>query len=190
MEFDERLIEFIKSVEGEELKAYKDPAGVLTIGFGHTNATGTFDFDENTVITKEQAEEILIKDLQEANKIVNNLIKNRDLKLNQQQLDLAVAIYFHRPWSLKDGGLEQIATGNIDLVNMDQQEKIKKRAKGASYEQGLLNRVQKEIDFINEFDDPTDESGDVKQPVENVGVGDAALNYYKLLAQITKRARG
>ena len=26
--------------------------------------------------------------------------------------------------------------------------------------------------------------------MENVGVGDAALNYYKLLAQITKRARG
>ena len=49
---------------------------------------------------------------------------------------------------------------------------------------------EKKLDFINEFDDPTDESGDVKQPVENVGVGDAALNYYKLLAQITKRARG
>ena len=190
MELTEELIAEIEKLEGFETKAYEDVNGTLTIGFGHTNATGTFDFDEDTVITKEQAEEILIKDLQEANKIVNNLIKNRDLKLNQQQLDLAVAIYFHRPWSLKDGGLEQIATGNIDLVNMDQQEKIKKRAKGASYEQGLLNRVQKEIDFINEFDDPTDESGDVKQPVENVGVGDAALNYYKLLAQITKRARG
>lgn len=53
-------VELIKSFEGCELKAYKDIVGVLTIGYGHTGS----DVRLGQVITKEQAEEILKKDLE------------------------------------------------------------------------------------------------------------------------------
>tara|TARA_R100000742_G_C4278540_1_gene101513 strand:- start:663 stop:1346 length:684 start_codon:yes stop_codon:yes gene_type:complete len=225
MKYDDRIIELLKELEGKKLKAYKDSNGVLTIGYGHTDATGTFDFDKGTEITEEEAEEILRKDLDAANKIVLQMMENADIELNQQQFDYAVAVYFHRPWALRDGGLQQIATGNIDLVNMDQQEKIQKRADEEEYEaRPILNRLQKEVEYVNEFDDPYEDGGNItpesggyitlyrgdngeatqveasvadiivknthytyEAPVENVGVGGPALNYYKMLQELTRR---
>lgn len=51
-------LELIKSFEGLRLKAYKCPAGVWTIGYGHTKGV-----KEGDVITEEEAEEMLKRDL-------------------------------------------------------------------------------------------------------------------------------
>lgn len=51
-------IELIKSFEGLRLKAYKCPAGVWTIGYGHTKGV-----KEGDVITEEEAEDMLKKDV-------------------------------------------------------------------------------------------------------------------------------
>ena len=48
----------IKSFEGLRLKAYKCPAGIMTIGYGHTG-----DVKKEHVITEHQAEAILSLDL-------------------------------------------------------------------------------------------------------------------------------
>ncbi|AHA27972.1 lysozyme [Candidatus Liberibacter americanus] len=56
-----QLIELIKRFEGLRLKAYKCSASVWTIGYGHTGSNVT----EGLEITQEQAEEILLKDIQE-----------------------------------------------------------------------------------------------------------------------------
>lgn len=169
MEYNESVIELIKRLEGYEPNAYSDMNGVLTIGYGHTNATGVNPFDKNDSLNEEEAEKVLVDDLNEANKIVNNMIKNRNLKLTQEQHNLAVAVYFHRPWALTDGGLENIASGNIDLFNMDQKEKIIERAEKEGYDpKGILNRLQQEVEFANEFDDPTEFGGnatDEKEPI-------------------------
>lgn len=52
-------LSLIKSFEGCELRAYKCPAGVLTIGFGHTGP----DVTSGLVITAHRAEELLQGDL-------------------------------------------------------------------------------------------------------------------------------
>ncbi|RHV80456.1 lysozyme [Clostridium sp. OF10-22XD] len=52
-------INLIKKYEGCVLTAYRCPAGVLTIGYGHT---GT-DVKEDMIITKAQAEKLLKADL-------------------------------------------------------------------------------------------------------------------------------
>ena len=52
-----------ESFEGFRHHAYRDGVGVLTIGFGHTNAAGGFQFNAGTVITRAQADEILAHDL-------------------------------------------------------------------------------------------------------------------------------
>lgn len=51
-------LELIKSFEGLRLKAYKCPAGVWTIGYGHTKGV-----KEGDVITEEEAEDMLKKDV-------------------------------------------------------------------------------------------------------------------------------
>lgn len=58
MKINARGLEIIKYFEGCRLSAYKCPAGVLTIGYGHTRGVKQGD-----KITQEQAEEYLKEDL-------------------------------------------------------------------------------------------------------------------------------
>jgi lysozyme len=51
--------EFVAQFEGLSLKAYRCPAGVLTIGYGHTGA----DVYEGQSITKDEALHLLADDL-------------------------------------------------------------------------------------------------------------------------------
>ncbi len=60
--------QIIELFEGMKLKAYKCPAGVWTIGVGHTG-----DVKEGMVITKHQAEEIFTYDLQTFEEAVAHL---------------------------------------------------------------------------------------------------------------------
>ena len=52
-------LSIIKESEGLSLKAYKCPAGILTIGYGHTGK----DVKKGMVITEEKAIELLKKDI-------------------------------------------------------------------------------------------------------------------------------
>ena len=54
----EKGLNLIKKFEGCRLKAYRCPAGVLTIGYGHTKGVKA-----GQVITQAQAEELLRKDI-------------------------------------------------------------------------------------------------------------------------------
>lgn len=60
----------IKQFEGLELKAYICPAGVWTIGYGHTRGV-----KPGQVITKEEAENLLRKDLERYQMELSNLVK-------------------------------------------------------------------------------------------------------------------
>mgnify|MGYP000844269618 CR=1 FL=1 len=56
---DKEIIDFIKKYEGLSLKAYKCPAGVWTIGYGHTE--GVKEGDE---ISLDRAEELIVQDVE------------------------------------------------------------------------------------------------------------------------------
>ena len=56
-------IDLLKRFEGLRLDAYRDIAGVLTIGYGHTAGFRDGRFDENSVITPEVAQDLLEADL-------------------------------------------------------------------------------------------------------------------------------
>ena len=58
MHTSEKGLNLIKKYEGLRLKAYKCPAGKLTIGYGHTNNVRPDD-----VITEAQALELLLRDV-------------------------------------------------------------------------------------------------------------------------------
>ena len=58
MKINEKGLDIIKYFEGCRLHAYKCPAGVTTIGYGHTRGVKIGD-----IITQEQAEQYLKEDL-------------------------------------------------------------------------------------------------------------------------------
>lgn len=60
------VADLIKSFEGCKLTAYRDIAGVLTIGYGHTGK----DVHEGLVWTQAQADEALTNDLLHANTLL------------------------------------------------------------------------------------------------------------------------
>ena len=81
------LDNLLKKFEGCRLKAYRCPAGILTIGYGHTSAAGEPLVKDGMTITQEQAEEILKTDLGRYEKPVSDLVK---VDLEQNQFDVLV----------------------------------------------------------------------------------------------------
>lgn len=86
MKTSSKGIEFIKRHEGFRARAYKCPADVWTIGYGHTRGVNNGD-----VITKEQGERFLIQDVQTAEREVNS----HGLIINQNQFDALVSFVFN-----------------------------------------------------------------------------------------------
>ena len=63
MKTNRASIDLIKSFEGLRLHAYKCPAGIWTVGYGHTSAAGPPKVEAGMKITADEAGEILIADL-------------------------------------------------------------------------------------------------------------------------------
>ena len=81
-------VSLIKSFEGCRLKAYKCPAGVWTIGYGHTAGV-----KEGDTITQEQADEYLRNDLAKYEKAVLNY--DGIYNFNQNQFDALVSFTYN-----------------------------------------------------------------------------------------------
>jgi len=87
MEASEVLIEKLKEFEGFRRDAYRDAAGVLTIGYGHTGR----DVREGDRITTYGAEQLLLIDLKEHEAAVRQLHVAR----SQGQFDALVSFSFN-----------------------------------------------------------------------------------------------
>lgn len=92
----------LETWEGSERKAYRDVAGLLTIGVGHLltqdelhsgkiyiNGEG---IDYRRGLTKEQITDLLAQDLKRFEKVVNENVK---VPLNQNQFDTLVSFSFN-----------------------------------------------------------------------------------------------
>ena len=81
-------LDLIKSFEGLSLKSYICPAGVYTIGFGHTGVEVT----PNQIISLEEADNLLRKDVNRFETGINSLVT---VDLNQSQFDSLVSLSFN-----------------------------------------------------------------------------------------------
>lgn len=88
MRVSQKGIDLIKKFEGLRLLAYVCPAGVLTIGYGHTGA----DVKPGMRITEEEAEKLLWKDTESAQQTVSSFVS---VKLNQNEYDALVSFTFN-----------------------------------------------------------------------------------------------
>jgi GH24 family phage-related lysozyme (muramidase) len=64
----------LQRFEGCRLKAYRCPAGILTIGYGHTSAAGDPQVFEGMSISQDRAEQILARDLAKFERAVENCV--------------------------------------------------------------------------------------------------------------------
>lgn len=85
-------IDLIKEFEGCRLKAYRCPAGIWTIGYGHTTAAGPPAVLPGMVITQDRAEEILRTDLGQFERAIGRYVK---VDLTQHQFDALVSFAYN-----------------------------------------------------------------------------------------------
>ena len=87
MNINNEGLELIKSFEGCRLVAYKCPAGVWTIGYGHT--AGVY---EGQVISQAQADNMLKSDMKKYEKYVTDNVK---ISLNENQFSALVSFCYN-----------------------------------------------------------------------------------------------
>jgi lysozyme len=82
----------IAEFEGCKLTAYKCPAGIWTIGIGHTTAAGKPVVKSGMRITQAEADEILARDLVRFEDAVGRLVR---VPVTQNQFDALVSFAFN-----------------------------------------------------------------------------------------------
>ena len=91
MKASEKCYNLIMSFEGCAIKAYQCSGGRWTIGYGHTTSV-----HPDQVITKEQARQLLMQDVNLYESYVNeNIVKKIDYELTQGQFDALVSFSYN-----------------------------------------------------------------------------------------------
>lgn len=92
MKPSEKFTELMINFEGEILKGYLDPAGLLTVGIGHLVDVKTEPYRLNQPITKEESRRLFERDTAWAVKAVNKLAR---VSLTQNQFDALCSFVFN-----------------------------------------------------------------------------------------------
>jgi lysozyme len=139
MNIGNKGLELIKHFEGCELQAYKCPAGVWTIGYGHIKGVS-----EGMTITQEEAENMLRDEMAEYEGYVNNLVT---VELNQNQFDAMVSwVYNLGVGNLKASTLLKVLNaGDYDGVPAQM---MRWNKAGGKVLEGLTKRRQAEADLF------------------------------------------
>lgn len=105
MAISERGVELVAKYEGCRLQAYKCPAGVWTIGYGHTAGVQPGD----TLPSQERAKALLKEDLAKYAASVNNSVKKGliTFPLNQNQFDALTSFCYN----CGAGNLQKLVSG-------------------------------------------------------------------------------
>lgn len=133
----------LKKFEGCKLKAYRCPANILTIGYGHTSVAGEPQVTEGLTITQAEAEEVLKRDLVKYEKGVADLVK---VPLTQHQFDVLVDFAYNAGLgNLKSSTLlKRVNASDFDAVPTE----LMKWTKGGGKElPGLVRRRRAEAEW-------------------------------------------
>jgi len=139
------LDNLLKRFEGCKLKAYRCPAGICTIGYGHTSAAGAPEVVDGMTITQTRADEILKRDLVKYESAVLSLLK---VELTQNQFDVLVDFAYNAGvGSLKTSTLlKKVNAGDLDAVPA---ELMKWTKGGGKVLPGLVRRRNAEAAWWN-----------------------------------------
>ena len=135
MNISKEGLSLIKKFEGCELEAYLCPAGVWTIGYGHTK-----DVKEGDKINKEEADYLLQEEMIEYESYINDFV---EVPLNQNQFDaLCSWVYNLGPTNLKNSTMLRVLN---EEKYADVPQEIKRWNKaGGEVLDGLIKRREAE----------------------------------------------
>ena len=138
MRTGQRGINLIKQYEGLRLEAYRCPAGVFTIGYGHTDGVRRGD-----VIDAQRAEQLLAEDLGESEAVVNRECPG----LSQNRFDALVSFVFNvGTGNFLKSTLLKCVKANPENVNIRYEFSRWTRSKGVELA-GLMRRRRAEADL-------------------------------------------
>ncbi|MEG2347381.1 MAG: lysozyme [Cetobacterium sp.] len=142
MKISQKGIELIKKFEGCKLEAYRCPAGVWTIGYGHTKTA-----KQGMKITQQQAEELLKQDLCIYESSVERNIK---VAINQPIFDALVSFTYN----LGEGNLKSSTLlkklNNRDYYGASEEFQRWNKA-GGKVLNGLIKRREAERNLFNSY---------------------------------------
>tara|TARA_R100001440_G_scaffold42428_1_gene62152 strand:+ start:75 stop:512 length:438 start_codon:yes stop_codon:yes gene_type:complete len=135
MNISKEGLSLIKKFEGCELEAYLCPAGVWTIGYGHTK-----DVKEGDKINKEEADYLLQEEMIEYESYINDFV---EVPLEQNQFDaLCSWVYNLGPTNLKNSTMLRVLN---EEKYADVPQEIKRWNKaGGEVLDGLIKRREAE----------------------------------------------
>lgn len=105
----DRMLNAMKNWEGCILTAYKCPAGVWTIGYGHTG-----NIKPGQKISQQQAENLLKQDLAKFENAVTSKANSMGLNLTQGQYDSLVSFAYNLGPGKLPGIMQLLKNGDID----------------------------------------------------------------------------
>lgn len=140
MRVSDRCVDMIAGYEGCRLEAYKCPAGVWTIGYGHTAGVKQGD----RLASKEEAKQLLLKDIVKYADRVNACVHNGKLIFvpNQNQFDALTSFCYN----CGAGNLQKLVTGRTEQQIAEAMLLYNKG--GGKVLAGLVRRRQEEHDLF------------------------------------------
>ena len=112
MKISEYAEAVMKEHEGLRLKAYRCPAGVLTIGYGHT-----LNVRPGDAINKETAHRFFVEDVEEVEKLLD--AERYSSALSQGQYDALVSFIFNLGWGkFRSSTLRKKLLCNVDDITI------------------------------------------------------------------------
>lgn len=144
MQPSEKIKKKIKEFEGVRLKTYRCPAGVLTIGYGHTGP----DVKEGMVITRQRADQLFDEDINIFARSVEKTVNQPALTQNQFDALVSLAYNIGIGGLKKSQLLKQVqADPNCGSIYNEFMRHNKARVKGVLKElPGLTRRRRAEAD--------------------------------------------
>lgn len=131
MNVSQEGIDLIKKYEGCHLAAYKCPAGVWTIGYGHTR-----NVKEGDVITQAQADAYLLEDLKKSEDAVNDYYSK--YKWSQNEFDALVSFAYNI------GNIKQLIAYGTRSRQVIAEKMLQYNKAGGKVLNGLVKRRQDE----------------------------------------------
>lgn len=134
-------MDLIKRWEGCKLKAYKDVAGVWTVGYGLTTAAGFIEVGPDTTLTQEEADWYLE---QAVNKYADGIRSAITAPINENQFAAFVSLAYNVGIAgvRRSSALRHFNEGNLDKVPRAIRAWNKA---GGRVVQGLVNRREAEV---------------------------------------------